>query len=327
MLKNNIKKYVLIIFFICVVFICQKCYAAKIQYNMFSLDLSAKVYNNTPNYTDGTKIKIDNAKGCIAEIKYHVNDMENSTLFSNKEYVFINTNSTVTIEMLNQYWKTNLKNQKKVSEQELGNIDKNGVVIDGVYFFKASEAELAEDNTLYFKLYNKPENEYSWKIGPQRVSSMYHYTGENDEVKGTSDAFMFLTNNGSIPISDCYNEIIKLNNSKEYMEGNPDSFEVKILNDNQIGTGFNKHLLGTSTVDTKVEGVIIRITSTILTILQMAAVAGIVICGVRYMLTSAEQKADIKKSMIYLVIGCVIVFATSTVVQFIIAAFGQATAV
>lgn len=55
----------------------------------------------------------------------------------------------------------------------------------------------------------------------------------------------------------------------------------------------------------------------------MAAVAGIVVCGVRYMLTSAEQKADIKKSMIYLVIGCVIVFATSTVVQFIITSFGQ----
>ena len=82
-------------------------------------------------------------------------------------------------------------------------------------------------------------------------------------------------------------------------------------------------MLTTATVDKKIENVTTRITSTILTILQIVAVAGIVVCGVRYMLTSAEQKADIKKSMIYLIIGCVIVFATSTVVQFVIKAFGQ----
>lgn len=98
---------------------------------------------------------------------------------------------------------------------------------------------------------------------------------------------------------------------------------IYAANSNELGTGFDKSLLATATVDTKIENVTIRMTSTILTILQMAAVAGIVVCGVRYMLTSAEQKADIKKSMIYLVIGCVIVFATSTVVQFIITSFGQ----
>lgn len=98
---------------------------------------------------------------------------------------------------------------------------------------------------------------------------------------------------------------------------------IYATNSNKLGTGFDKSLLTTATVDKKIENVTTRITSTILTILQIVAVAGIVVCGVRYMLTSAEQKADIKKSMIYLIIGCVIVFATSTVVQFVIASFGQ----
>lgn len=98
---------------------------------------------------------------------------------------------------------------------------------------------------------------------------------------------------------------------------------IYAANSDKLGTGFNKDLLTTATVDTKIENVTTRIFSTILSILQIAAVSGIVVCGVRYMLTSSEQKADIKKSMIYLVIGCVIVFATSTVVQFVIASFGQ----
>lgn len=95
----------------------------------------------------------------------------------------------------------------------------------------------------------------------------------------------------------------------------------------KLGTGFNKDLLTTATVDTNIEKVTKSITSTILTILQIAAVAGIVVCGIRYMFTSADQKADIKRSMIYLVIGCIIVFATSTVVQFVIDTFEQATSI
>lgn len=63
-----------------------------------------------------------------------------------------------------------------------------------------------------------------------------------------------------------------------------------------------------------------RVWTTVLTILQIAAVAAIVIAGVRYMFSSAEQKADIKKGMIILVIGAVLVFGASTVVQFILKA-------
>lgn len=68
-----------------------------------------------------------------------------------------------------------------------------------------------------------------------------------------------------------------------------------------------------------------KVWSTILTILQIAAVAAIVIAGVRYMFASADQKADIKKGMIGLVVGAVLVFAASTVVQFIVTATNQIT--
>lgn len=70
-----------------------------------------------------------------------------------------------------------------------------------------------------------------------------------------------------------------------------------------------------------------KVWSTVLTILQIAAVAAIVIAGVRYMFASADQKADIKKGMIGLVVGAVLVFAASTVVQFIVTATDQITAV
>ena len=77
--------------------------------------------------------------------------------------------------------------------------------------------------------------------------------------------------------------------------------------------------LSTSSV-TEVDKAVGAIWSTVLTILQILAVAAIVIAGVRYMFASADQKADIKKGMIGLVIGAILVFAASTVVQFIISA-------
>lgn len=55
----------------------------------------------------------------------------------------------------------------------------------------------------------------------------------------------------------------------------------------------------------------------ILTVLQVAAIAAIVFSGVRYMFASADSKADIKKQMIWLVVGAVLVFAASTVIKLI----------
>jgi type IV secretory pathway VirB2 component (pilin) len=57
--------------------------------------------------------------------------------------------------------------------------------------------------------------------------------------------------------------------------------------------------------------------ATIVTIVQILSVACIVFAGLRYMFASADQKADIKKSMGVLAIGAVLVFGATLVLQLI----------
>lgn len=76
--------------------------------------------------------------------------------------------------------------------------------------------------------------------------------------------------------------------------------------DTNIGSGISS-----------VDNVANSIWNTVALILQIAAIAAIVIAGVRYMFASADTKADIKKQMIVLVIGAVLVFGATTVIQFI----------
>ncbi len=62
---------------------------------------------------------------------------------------------------------------------------------------------------------------------------------------------------------------------------------------------------------------------TVLLIFQILAIAAIVFAGIRYMFASADQKADIKKSMIILVLGAILVFGASTVAKFIMTATNE----
>lgn len=59
---------------------------------------------------------------------------------------------------------------------------------------------------------------------------------------------------------------------------------------------------------------------TVLTILRILAVAAIVFAGVKYMFASAEGKADIKGGMIGLVVGAIMVFGASIVIDIIMSA-------
>lgn len=68
----------------------------------------------------------------------------------------------------------------------------------------------------------------------------------------------------------------------------------------------------------KVDNAVSKVWATVLTVLQIAAVGAIVFAGVKYMFAAADQKAEIKNGMIGLVVGAILVFAASTVVQFII---------
>lgn len=58
--------------------------------------------------------------------------------------------------------------------------------------------------------------------------------------------------------------------------------------------------------------------NTIRLILQIAAIAAVVFAGVRYMFASADQKADIKKSMGILAVGAALVFGATFIIDFIV---------
>ena len=73
----------------------------------------------------------------------------------------------------------------------------------------------------------------------------------------------------------------------------------------------------TGTGSASVENAAKGIWGTVITIVQILAVAAVVFAGIRYMFASADQKADIKKSMGILVIGAVLVFGATVVLQFV----------
>lgn len=60
-----------------------------------------------------------------------------------------------------------------------------------------------------------------------------------------------------------------------------------------------------------------KVWASVLLIVQVVSVACVVFAGVRYMYASADKKADIKKGLTYLVIGATLVFATSTIIRFV----------
>lgn len=110
------------------------------------------------------------------------------------------------------------------------------------------------------------------------------------------------------------------------------SFDTKIYADptvtqKNVGTEFNYGQIPVSgnPMDNKLKKSFKNIWASLVTILQIAAVAGIVFAGVRYMFASAEAKADIKSSMIHLIIGMAIVFAASTLIKVVIEVFNQVT--
>ncbi len=65
------------------------------------------------------------------------------------------------------------------------------------------------------------------------------------------------------------------------------------------------------------------ITSTIIFIFQILSVAGIIITGIRYMYGGASKKAEMKKGLITIMIGCIIVFGGATAIGFITNSFGE----
>lgn len=71
------------------------------------------------------------------------------------------------------------------------------------------------------------------------------------------------------------------------------------------------------TANSKITGLANNIWSTVAVIVQILAIAAIVLAGVRYMFASADEKADIKKQTIILVVGAILVFAAVPIAKFV----------
>lgn len=104
-------------------------------------------------------------------------------------------------------------------------------------------------------------------------------------------------------------------------------FTTNVFADNAGFSNFNGDMQVNANTGGKTVKVIGNVWGIVLTVLQVAAIAAIVFSGVRYMFASADSKADIKKQMIWLVVGGVLVFAASTVVKLITTVANDVTTV
>lgn len=87
-----------------------------------------------------------------------------------------------------------------------------------------------------------------------------------------------------------------------------------------IGNGFDTGIynqISNKDVSSSISTTAERIVGTIATILQVLAVCGIVALGVKYMFAGASDKANIKQTLIYAVIGLILVFSASAVVKMV----------
>ena len=66
-----------------------------------------------------------------------------------------------------------------------------------------------------------------------------------------------------------------------------------------------------------------KIWATVITIVQVLSVAAVVFAGVKYMVASADQKADIKRNLGVLTIGAILVFCATGFVKFVVLSANQ----
>ena len=74
-----------------------------------------------------------------------------------------------------------------------------------------------------------------------------------------------------------------------------------------------------------VKEVVNKFANTLILILQVCTVCGIIFTGIRYMYAGINAKSEIKKTLPFLIIGIIIIFAGPTVINFIVEVFSQIT--
>lgn len=90
-----------------------------------------------------------------------------------------------------------------------------------------------------------------------------------------------------------------------------------------LGSGYDSSKLPGGTLDTRIETVGNRVIGTFVVLFQVLSLAGIIIAGIRYIYSGASAKASLKKGLIGVIIGCIIVFGASTVTGLITGTFND----
>lgn len=87
-----------------------------------------------------------------------------------------------------------------------------------------------------------------------------------------------------------------------------------------LGEGFDPNAFNTNvangSVDPGIQTPIKRVVHYITLVVEVLAIGGVVFLGVKYMYAGSSDKANIKQTLIYAVIGVIFVFAASSVVDF-----------
>lgn len=94
---------------------------------------------------------------------------------------------------------------------------------------------------------------------------------------------------------------------------------VFAISDTGISTDIPTQGSGVQTVDNMAT----QVWGTVVTIAQIAAFAAIIFAGVRYMFASADDKANIKKQLVIIAVGAILVFGASTVVKILMNVLGD----
>ena len=91
-----------------------------------------------------------------------------------------------------------------------------------------------------------------------------------------------------------------------------------------LGAGIISSLSGDKTTSVSGQG-ITNLGSTVVGVLQIVgiivAVVVLLVLGIKYMMGSAEEKAEYKKTMIPYVVGALLIFAASTIVNVLYSLF------
>lgn len=85
-----------------------------------------------------------------------------------------------------------------------------------------------------------------------------------------------------------------------------------------FGDGFDPNIIPGGMPVADIKTPVQKIWGSFSLIIQVCAVGGIIFTGIRYMFAPADAKGEMKKTLPFLIIGIVIVFASPYVINFIV---------